>query len=189
MSIVGETPQVSWPNFLFSFRGRISRRTYVTRGLLAFSCAMLLFYGSFDLIFAASAADRPEVFAAIFCFAGSVVIVLWMNAALTVKRLHDRDRSGWLVFVLLVPVVGLWITLETFFLRGTQAANSYGTPDIRKPNSRPVAIIIGVAALIALWFAIPGLAKSLVVQSFYIPSAAEEPTLLVGDYIFVSKSA
>lgn len=45
----------------------------------------------------------------------------------TVKRCHDRGRSGWWLLVCAVPVVGLaWCVVELGFLRGTWRANEYG---------------------------------------------------------------
>ena len=54
-------------------------------------------------------------------------------------------------------------------------------------ETRLSAIALGFLALAAIYlFTFSG--RSLVVQPFNIPSVAQEPTLLVGDYIFVSKS-
>jgi uncharacterized membrane protein YhaH (DUF805 family) len=56
------------------------------------------------------------------------LLELWAQAALSVKRAHDRGRSGWFVLVLLVPLVQIWPFIELWFLRGTTGDNQYG-PD------------------------------------------------------------
>ena len=58
-----------------------------------------------------------------------VLFSLWPGSALLVKRWHDRNRSGWFYFVLLIPVVGLvWTLVEAGCLRGTIGENRFG-PD------------------------------------------------------------
>ena len=46
--------------------------------------------------------------------------------AVGVRRLHDRERSGWWQLLLLVPIIG-WIILFIWFCRkGTNGTNRYG---------------------------------------------------------------
>lgn len=55
--------------------------------------------------------------------------VLWPFLAVSVKRWHDRDKSGWWVLIGLIPVIGwLWLLIELGFLLGTEGPNQYG-PD------------------------------------------------------------
>jgi uncharacterized membrane protein YhaH (DUF805 family) len=43
------------------------------------------------------------------------------------SRLHDRDRSGWAMLALVVPVLGaLWLFWELALRRGTPGPNRYG---------------------------------------------------------------
>ena len=52
---------------------------------------------------------------------------LWMLAMLAIKRLHDRGRSGFWLFLLLIPLAGPAIVAFCLaFLRGTHGANRYG---------------------------------------------------------------
>ena len=45
----------------------------------------------------------------------------------SVKRWHDRDRSGWWVLLNLLPVIGwLWALVDNGFVRGTRGPNRYG---------------------------------------------------------------
>lgn len=50
--------------------------------------------------------------------------------AVTVRRLHDRNQSGWLVLLGLVPYVGILVLLILASLRGTAGTNRFG------PNPR-----------------------------------------------------
>jgi uncharacterized membrane protein YhaH (DUF805 family) len=46
-----------------------------------------------------------------------------------VKRWHDRDKSGWWVFINLIPCIGgIWALIECGFLKGTTGDNRFG-PD------------------------------------------------------------
>ncbi len=103
---------------LFSFDGRLGRQSYWLRGLLfwAFNIvAAILFAIAGD----AGSATIPLVLIAsvayIVCFFGSL--------ATTVRRLHDRGRSGWFMLIGLIPLVGFWVLIEVGFLSGDAGEN------------------------------------------------------------------
>ncbi len=63
------------------------------------------------------------------------ILELWAQAALSVKRSHDRGRSGWFVLVLFIPLVQIWPFIELWFLSGTTGDNQYGPDPL--PGSIP----------------------------------------------------
>lgn len=55
--------------------------------------------------------------------------VLIPSILVDIKRWHDRDKSGWWMLILLVPIVGaIWALIELGFLAGTPGANRFGPP-------------------------------------------------------------
>ncbi|MEO6054340.1 MAG: DUF805 domain-containing protein [Chthoniobacterales bacterium] len=52
--------------------------------------------------------------------------VLLPGIAVTVRRLHDTDRSGWWLLIGLVPVIGAIVLLVFMVLDGTPGENKYG---------------------------------------------------------------
>lgn len=50
------------------------------------------------------------------------------SIAVGVRRLHDRDMSGWFMLLGLIPILGGLALLVLFLLEGTQGDNKYG-PD------------------------------------------------------------
>ena len=68
----------------------------------------------------------------LFALVGGVLI-LGIATATNIKRWHDRDKSGWMVLILLIPLLGwLWSLIELGFLRGTEGENRFG-PDPLEP--------------------------------------------------------
>jgi uncharacterized membrane protein YhaH (DUF805 family) len=70
---------------------------------------------------------------------GSVLFLLYSLAALvpliavTARRLHDTNRSGWWQLIALVPVVGLVLLVFTV-LEGTPGNNNFGPPAPTSPS-------------------------------------------------------
>ncbi len=53
--------------------------------------------------------------------------ILIPGIAVSIRRLHDIDRTGWWVLISLVPIIG-WIVLLVFHLQdSTPGTNSYGS--------------------------------------------------------------
>lgn len=130
------------------FSGRSRRREYwmfALLGLLVYGfCGALMFAGGLGTALMASAGGRPDFagasFDASFWF-GLAVAVLFGFASLlpaiavTIRRLHDRDLSGWwylgAIVVGAIPVLGTIASLAflvVMCLDGTPGPNRFG-PD------------------------------------------------------------
>src|SRR5262245_14896631 len=85
---------------LFSFQGRIPRRVY-----WAASVAIVLCY----LAGAIAQLEMLEEESAVYMLIDTIstAVFWWISLAVSVKRWHDRDKSGWWVLIGLVPLVGL----------------------------------------------------------------------------------
>ena len=63
--------------------------------------------------------------------AAAPLVLFWLALlipmlAVQVRRLHDQDRTGWLILLALVPMIGGLILLVLMLLPGTAGPNSYG---------------------------------------------------------------
>ncbi len=48
------------------------------------------------------------------------------SIAVAIRRLHDTDKSGWLLLIGLVPLIGAIILLVFYIQEGTNGPNQYG---------------------------------------------------------------
>ena len=56
-----------------------------------------------------------------------LLVVSWIAIALQLKRWHDLEKTGWLVLINLVPVVGTVISLIVLgFFKGSAGSNKFG---------------------------------------------------------------
>lgn len=102
---------------LFGFRGRVPRRIWWLYGVLATSGVGVI----------ATVLLRVVGFGAAQVEDAVNFLLLWPVVAVSVKRWHDRDRSGWWVLVCLLPVIGwLWALVDNGLRRGTPGPNRYG---------------------------------------------------------------
>jgi uncharacterized membrane protein YhaH (DUF805 family) len=65
--------------------------------------------------------------------------VLLPSIGVTIRRLHDTNRTGWWILVVLIPIVG-WIWLIVLLaMAGDSGPNSYGPPARETPDAETVA--------------------------------------------------
>jgi uncharacterized membrane protein YhaH (DUF805 family) len=135
-------------NLLFGYDGRIGRLHYWL-GLMA-TWAVPAFFASIAERVVAGTGDIGRYVA----FLVIVGTLIWMHSAVSVKRLHDHDKSAawYLVYGMMPPsifavailvytegvfilawalfassIAGLlWVLVELGFLRGTDGPNRYG---------------------------------------------------------------
>jgi uncharacterized membrane protein YhaH (DUF805 family) len=114
----GNQAPLTWKQILFSFEGRIPRRVFwgvnVVMNIIGFILGFVM-----GLAIGEEAAMIPVLLLNI--------PMIWVGLAISVKRWHDRDKSGWMVLIILIPIIGaLWALVECGFLRGTVGPNKYG---------------------------------------------------------------
>ena len=112
----------------FSSTGRISRKTYwvATLPLFVLSVVTELLEGS-----AVTSGDGVALWLI------TLLAVAIPSVMLSIKRLHDLNRSGWFVLIGFIPVFGpLWLLVALGLFSGTIGPNLYG-PDPLDPMPDP----------------------------------------------------
>jgi uncharacterized membrane protein YhaH (DUF805 family) len=145
---------MDWGFLFFKFAGRINRAK--------FWIAVLIFTAiNIVLAIIGYALDESVMFQAVNGMIGIVVLI--SSIAVGIKRLHDRDKSGWyLVLFYIVPgvlatigmvvgmtaedgslvtgllffaaaAIGIWAFIELGCLRGTVGSNRFGPDPLPSP--------------------------------------------------------
>jgi len=113
-----------YKQFYLSAQGRVSRKQWWLRLVLpVFVIGVVL-----TLVDVAlgtySAESGGGVLSGLFALAVFIPSIL-----VDIKRWHDRDKSGWWMLILLVPIIGaIWFLIELGFLAGTPGPNRFGAP-------------------------------------------------------------
>ena len=132
-------------SLLFGFQGRINRAKYWLATVIYLAFILVVTVLAFLV-------DLGGLFIAL---AMVIYVALAISSiAVGIKRLHDRNKSGWwlLVFYLLPAVlsgidtatgmtifslasaaVSIWMIVELGFLRGTPGPNQYGPDPLAAP--------------------------------------------------------
>ena len=114
-----EKDQLFW--LFFRFSGRVSRAAYFLAGLLLAVIQAFLLY-RFTLVPEDSAAG--QMWAVAFWLV--VIVSVWSNVALGVKRLHDIGRPGIIAAALFIPVVSILAFIALCLIPGNPGPNQYG---------------------------------------------------------------
>jgi uncharacterized membrane protein YhaH (DUF805 family) len=61
----------------------------------------------------------------------SIIVSLGLllpNISVSIRRLHDTDRSGWWILIGLIPLIGLIVLIVFYVQKSDAGENSYGPP-------------------------------------------------------------
>jgi uncharacterized membrane protein YhaH (DUF805 family) len=118
---------MDWNYLYTNFDGRISRQPFWigTLVLWAASIALSILAG----IIVGSASTAMMLIQLVIGLA-----FLVPSLAVAVKRFHDRDKSGWWVLIIFIPLIGfIWYLVELGFLPGTPGPNRFGPDPLGSP--------------------------------------------------------
>jgi uncharacterized membrane protein YhaH (DUF805 family) len=149
---------------LFSFAGRANRAKYWLISLVATAYVITT---TFVVIFAVKEqVPRPTIVALSLIWAIGILLLMWPFIAVGVKRLHDRNKSGWwlllfsptpgilqvfarttmqgplhysttgLVALFVATGISIWGFVELGCLRGTVGQNRFGPDPLGTPVER-----------------------------------------------------
>ncbi|MBE9516049.1 MAG: DUF805 domain-containing protein [Proteobacteria bacterium] len=113
---------MSITQFLFSHHGRIPRSDYWLKYVVPYFILYAI------TLFADGALGMLDPATGIGITSGIFsLLALYPSIVISIKRCHDRDRTGWFVLVAFIPLVNLWYLIEIMFLKGTTGSNKYGS--------------------------------------------------------------
>lgn len=124
------------------FSGRSQRMEYwmyqLMWSLVMTVCLIVLFAG-----LPWGELEKPDVEPGPLFWVGAVLAVLWYlftfipDIAVTVRRFHDQDQSGWMYLLKFIPYLG-WLVVFVFMcIDGQRFENRFGT-DPKDPSSADV---------------------------------------------------
>jgi len=107
------------------FSGRSRRKEY-----WLFNLGVVLAYTALLMVSFASTRQNGEP-GAVSALVALLFVGIWLaliipSLAVLVRRLHDQERSGWLVLLAFVPLIGGLVLLVFTLLPGTAGENRYG---------------------------------------------------------------
>jgi len=109
------------------FAGRSRRREYwmfALMNIVIWSIILLLgLWGAEERLF-----SSEEELSLYFILTGGLysLVTLVPSLAVTVRRLHDTDKSGWMILLSLIPIIGGLILLVFYVTEGTEGPNRFG---------------------------------------------------------------
>ena len=104
---------------MFNYQGRASRSAYWWFALFQ----VLAWVGVLILAFIFAAVHVPAV--SILLYVAAIIGSILVSLSLTVRRLHDSDKSGFWYLIALVPFGGIVLLVFTL-LEGTPGQNRFG---------------------------------------------------------------
>lgn len=107
---------------LFSFEGRVGRKTF---WLTLLAIIGVVVAAQVLLAVLASMSEGAAKIGAILVLLVSAVLLV-PALAISAKRWHDLNKSGWWLLLGFVPLANLYAVAMTGFVKGTEGRNSYG---------------------------------------------------------------
>lgn len=123
------------------FSGRSRRKEYwmfTLLSLIVMAVGLVLIFGGSSGV---DANGEPQL--GPLSYLGIGLLGLWFlgslipSIAVTVRRFHDQDKSGWFYLLSFIPYVGGLIALVFMLIEGTRGPNRFG-PDPKDPGSANV---------------------------------------------------
>jgi uncharacterized membrane protein YhaH (DUF805 family) len=109
------------------FSGRSRRREYWMFQLFIWGCLLVMF-GVFAAVGGGLGGSGGGAIAAVMLgIMGLFFLGLFIPAlAVTVRRFHDQDKSGWFILLNFIPYVGGIVVFVFMCIEGTKGQNRFG---------------------------------------------------------------
>ena len=126
-------------------KGRFGRLSYAAWTFLSSIVAVILiFVLAFGAVLVTGGSleqgqDYPVL--AIVLFIILYIVFVYFSFVFTIRRLHDKNQSGWLSLVMLVPFINFFFLVYLCCAKGDEGTNNYGAPRVTKAWEKVLAWI------------------------------------------------
>lgn len=132
--------------------GRFSRRSYLAWNMLI--GFVILIIGLITAMFIPNAeqsfSDGAVPIPLLIIFFILYAVSLYFSIIFLIRRLHDRDHSGWMALLILVPVVNIIFGLYILFAPGQAGVNQFGPQRPTRGWENVLAILYVLVMLLGL---------------------------------------
>ena len=102
-----------------SYKGRLDRKTYIIRGFYLSAANAIIWLLS-------------SIILTVFKLDGAILLLLFLvclvpGLMLSIRRLHDVDKSGWYNLLNIVPIANFYVLYLLLVEKGTPGPNRFGT--------------------------------------------------------------
>ena len=150
--------------FLFSPQGRVSRKSIWLFALALFGVQLAATV--VDIASGMGTPGSPGPLAAVLA-----LFFLWPSIAISIKRFHDRDMSGWWVLLPLGVLIGGLVLLMALGLGGVLASFSAASLD-DPPAASGAMVGAGLLYLLVYLLVVAGVALFQIVQLYFLPGTS-----------------
>lgn len=115
--------------FFFSAKGRISRQEFFVKGFIPLTVLLFLTGTAFkilNIMILNEKIDIAMVQPIHFMLIGIYLVIIYSILAVSIKRFHDCNISGWMSTLLFIPLVNFIGTLYMMFKKSVNYNNKYG---------------------------------------------------------------
>ena len=99
----------------------------------------------------------------VYIFGGLFVIIyiaaIYYSFIFSIRRLHDRNQTGWLSLLMILPLINLFFFIYLSCAKGDVHSNNYGAPRITKGWEKVLGwiyiILVPISILILAATAVP----------------------------------
>mgnify|MGYP003402300038 FL=1 len=99
----------------------------------------------------------------VYIFGGLFVIIyiaaIYYSFIFSIRRLHDRNQTGWLSLLMILPLINLFFFIYLSCAKGDEHSNNYGAPRITKGWEKFLGwiyiILVPISILILAATAVP----------------------------------
>lgn len=111
-----------------SASGRFGRLAYLAWIFLSSIIVLILLGIASAFLGTGFNPEDPSSFSipTIIIFVAVYLAFLYFSIVFAIRRLHDRNHSGWLVLLIFVPVINIIFALYLLFAKGNEGVNNYG---------------------------------------------------------------
>lgn len=125
-----------------SASGRFGRMSYLGWSFLS----ALVFFIVAIVVVVLMIGTNPESisglsFPAMIIFLVLYIAFFYFTFVFTIRRLHDKNQSGWLSLVMLVPFINFFFLVYLCCAKGDEGTNNYGAPRVTKAWEKVLAWI------------------------------------------------
>jgi uncharacterized membrane protein YhaH (DUF805 family) len=118
---------MDWRDLYLSSRGRLDRQRYWLASLPLIGIQIVG-----EILIRSEGEQGLLVLSALLYLAVAIPSFI-----ITVKRLHDRGRSGWFLSIAAIPVLGVvWLAIEVGLLPGARGPNRFGPDPLADAGAR-----------------------------------------------------